>query len=214
VQQRLGLTIKRRAHFTNIYGPFCPDCGQAAESKKALQTHLVMAHGKRLAHYKRKENSAVLGNLSRPLNIESLDLKGKLPKEYLSDMKRIWRLSGVGHSDLVLVERITRKPPKEKALYPICVAIVTSGLVEAITTTPKRMRRVTEYVRQHSDLVRRIQQQQRYVRLKTREAKAKLLSLGLANPTKSLTYAERSKAKARDFKKDQRALRYAKKRSV
>ncbi len=44
----------------------------------------------------------MLGNLSRPLNIESLDLKGKLPKEYLSDMKRIWRLSGVGHSDLVL----------------------------------------------------------------------------------------------------------------
>jgi len=61
-----------------------------------------MAHSKRLTHYKRKEKSAVLGNLSRPLNIESLDLKGKLPKEYLSDMKRIWRLSGVGHSDLVL----------------------------------------------------------------------------------------------------------------
>jgi hypothetical protein len=63
-------------------------------------------------------------------------------------------------------------------------------------------------------LVREIQQQQRYVRLKTREAKATLLSLGLANPTISLTYAERSKAKARDIKKDQRALRYAKKRSV
>lgn len=140
----------------------------------------------------------------------------KLPKEYLSDTKRIWRLSGVGHSDLVLVERITRKPPKEKALYPICVAIVTSGLVEAITIAPKRMRRVTEYVRQHSDLVRGIQQQQRYVRLKTPEAKAKakLLSLGLANPTISLTNAERSKAKARDFKKDQRVLRYVKKRSV
>ena len=29
-----------------------------------------------------------------------------------------------------------------------------------------------------------------------------------------VTYAERSKAKARDFKKDQRVLRYAKKRSV
>ena len=79
------------------------------------------------------------------------------------------------HSDLVLVERITRKPPKEKALYSTCVAIVTSGLVEAITTAPKRMLCVTEYVRQHSDLVRGIQQQQRYVRLKTREAKAKLL---------------------------------------
>ena len=68
------------------------------------------------------------------------------------------------------------------------------------------MRRVTEYVRQHSDLVRGIRQQHRYVRLKTPEAKAKLLSLGLANPTISLTYAERSKAKARDFKKDQRVL--------
>ena len=120
VQQRLGLTIKRRAHFTNIYAPFCPDCGQAAESKKALQTHLAMAHGKRLAHYKRKENSAVLGNLSRPLNIESLDLKGKLPKEYLSDMKRIWRLSGVGHSDLVLVERITRKSEGGCAVPHVC----------------------------------------------------------------------------------------------
>jgi hypothetical protein len=173
-----------------------------------------MAHGKRLTHYKRKEKSAVRGKLSRPLNIESLDLKGKLPKKYLSDMKRIWRLSGVGHSDLVLVERITRKPPKEKALYPICVAIVTSGLVEAITTTPKRKRRVAEYVRQHSDLVTTIQQQKRYVRLKTPEAKARLLWLGLANPTISLTYAERSKAKSRDFRKDQRAIRYAKKRSV
>jgi hypothetical protein len=173
-----------------------------------------MAHGKRLAHYKRKEKSAVRGKLSRPLNIESLDLKGKLPKKYLSDMKRIWRLSGVGHSDLVLVERITRKPPKEDALYPMCVAIVTSGLVEAITTTPKRKRRVAEYVRQHSDLVTTIQQQKRYVRLKTPEAKARLLWLALANPSISLTYAERSKANARKFKKNQRAIRYAKKRSV
>lgn len=173
-----------------------------------------MAHGKRLTHYKRQEGPAGLGNVSRPLNIESLGIKGKLPKEYLSDMKRIWRLSGVGHSDLVLVERITRKPPKEKALYSICVAIVTRGLEEAITTAPKRMRRVTEYVRQRSDLVRGIQQQQRYVRLKTREAKARLLALGLANPTISLTYAERSKAKARDFKSDQRVLRYVKKPSV
>jgi hypothetical protein len=214
VERRPGLTIKRRAHFTNIYGPFCPDCGHAAESKKALQTHLAMAHGKRLTHYKRQAKPAVPGNLSRPLNIESLNLKGKLPKEYLSDMKRIWRLSGVGHSDLVLVERITRKPPKEDALYPMCVAIVKSGLLEAITTTPKRKRRVAEYVRQHSDLVTTIQQQQRYVRLKTPEAKARLLSLGLANPTKSLTYAERSKAKVRHFRKDQRALRYAKKHSV
>jgi hypothetical protein len=124
------------------------------------------------------------------------------------------------------LKRILRKPTHFLAkpnqlfvghalqLAPICVAIVTSGLVEAITTAPKRMRRLTEYVRQHSDLVSGIQQQQRYVRLRTREAKAKLLSLGLANPTISLTYAERSKAKARDFKKDQRALRYAKKRSV
>jgi hypothetical protein len=214
MQQRLGLMIKRRAHFTNIYGPFCPDCGQAVEGKKALQTHLAMAHGKRLAHYKRRESPVGLQDVSRPLNIESLDIKGKLPKEYLSDMKRIWRLSGVGHSDLVLVERIARKPPKEKALYRICLSIVTCGLEDAITTAPKRMRRVTEYVRQQSDLVRGIQQQQRYIRLKTREAKARLLALGLANPAISLTYAERSKAKARDFKSDQRVLRYAKKRSV
>jgi len=211
MERRLGLTIGRRKHFTNIHAPFCPDCGQVAESRKALQTHLAMAHGKRLVHYKRQKSPAGLRNVSRPLNIESLDIKGKSPKEYLSDMKRIWRLSGVGHSDLVLVERITRKPPKEKALYPICLEIVVRGLEDAITTAPKRMRRVTEYTRQHSDLVKEIQQQQRYVRLKTREAKAKLLSLGLANPTISLTYAERAKAKSRDFKSDQRANYYSKK---
>jgi hypothetical protein len=78
----------------------------------------------------------------------------------------------------------------------------------------KRKRRVAEYVRQHSDLVTTIQQQKRYVRLKTPEAKARLLWLGLANPSISLTYAERSKANARKFKKNQRAIHYAKKRSV
>jgi len=115
---------------------------------------------------------------------------------------------------LIFIERIERKSPKAKALYSICLAIITRGLEEAIARPPEGMRRITEYVRQHSDLVRRIQQQQRYVRLKPPEAKAKLLSLGLANPTISLTYAERSKAKARDFKKDQRVHRYAKSRSV
>ncbi len=102
MERRLGLTIRRRAHFTNIYAPFCPDCGQAAESRKALQTHLAMAHGKRLAHYKLRESAPGPRYVSRPLNIETLELKGKLLDEYVSDMKRIWRLSGVGHSDLVL----------------------------------------------------------------------------------------------------------------
>jgi hypothetical protein len=209
VERRPGLTIKRGSHFTNIYAPFCPDCGQAVESKKALQTHLAMAHGKRLVHYKRRESPAGRQYVSRPLNIESLDTEGKLPKKYLSDMKRIWRLSGVGHSDLILVERITRKPPKEKALYPICVAIVTRGIEEAITTTPKRVRHVTEYVRQNVDRVQRIQEQRRYSRLKTVEAKAKLLARGLANPTVCLTYAERAEANRREFTRDDRVTHYA-----
>jgi len=149
--------------------------------------------------------------VSRPLNIEGQELNGELLDEYLSDMKRIWRLSEVGHTDLIFIERIERKSPKEGALYSICLAIVTRGIEEATTTAPKRMRRVAEYVRQHSDLVGRIQQQRRYLRLKTPEAKAKLLSLGLANPAMSLTYAERATAKARDFRKDQRANCYAKK---
>ena len=72
-------------------------------------------------------------------------------------MKRIWRLSGVGHSNLLFVERITRKPPKEKALYPVYVAIITRGPEVAITTTAKRMHRVTEYVRQNADRLQRIQ---------------------------------------------------------
>jgi len=211
MERKVELTIKRRRHFTNIYAPFCPDCGQSVESRKALQTHLAMAHGKRLSHYKLREGAAGLRYGSRPLNIESLDLKGELRDEYLSGLKRIWRLSKVGHTDLILVERIMRKPPKEEALYPICLTIATCGLEEAITTATKRMRRVSEYVRQHSDLVARIQQQQRYLRLKTPEAKARLLSLGLANPAMSLTYAERATAKARDFKKDQRAISWAKK---
>jgi hypothetical protein len=184
------------------------------ESRKALQTHLAMAHRKRLVHYKLRPGAVGPHYVSRPLNIEGQELKGGLLDEYLPDMKRIWRLSEVGHTDLIFIERIERKSPKEKALYSICLAIITRGLEEAIATAPKRTRRVTEYVRQHSDLARRIQQQRRYVRLKTPEAKAKLLSLGLANPTISLTYAERSKAKARDFKKDQRVHRYAKSRSV
>ena len=123
-------------------------------------------------------------------------------------MKRIWRLSGVGHSDLVLVERITRKPPKEKALYPICLAIVARGLEEAITTAPKRMRRVTEYVNRNADRVRQIQKQRRYARLKTVEARARLLALGLANPTLSITYAERAGANSREFRKKDRVIRY------
>jgi hypothetical protein len=173
-----------------------------------------MAHGKRLAHYKRGGGPAGLGYVSRPLNIESLDLKGKLLDKYLSDMKRIWRLSGTGHSDLVLVERITRKPPKEKALYPICLAIVTRGLEGAITTAAKRMRRVTEYVRQHADRVQRIQEQRRYSRLKTAEAKARLLALGLANPGVSLTYAERAEADCREFSRDDRVIRYARPKNI
>ena len=72
------------------------------------------------------------------------------------------------------------------------------------------MRRVTEYVRQNADRVQRIQEQRRYSRLKTVAAKAKLLARGLANPTVCLTYAERAEAKSRDFKSDQRAIRYAK----
>jgi hypothetical protein len=209
VERRVGLTIRQRAHFTNIYAPLCPDCGQVAESKKGLQTHLAMVHGKRLAHYKLRETPGGPSYVSRPLNMESLNLDRKLLNEYLSDMKRVWRLSGVGHSDLILVERMTRKPQKEEALYAICLAIVTRGLEDAITTAAKHMRRVTKYASHHAELVRRIQQQQRYLRLKTPEAKARLLSIGLANPTICLTYAERAKAMRRAFNKRERAIHYA-----
>ena len=208
MERRVGLTIKRRSHFTNIYGPFCPECGQAIESRKALQTHLAMTHGKRLVHYKLRPGAVGPHYVSRPLNIEGQELNRGLLDEYLSDMKLIWRLSEVGHTDLIFVERIERKSPKDKALYSICLAIITRGLEEAIATAPARMRRVTEYVRQHSDLVGRIQQQQRYLRLKTPGAKAKLLSLGLANPTISLTYAERAKANSREFRKKDRIMHY------
>jgi hypothetical protein len=209
MERRVGLTIKLRAHFTNIYAPFCPDCGLATESRKALQTHLAMTHGKRLVHYKLRPGAVRPHYVSRPLNIEGQELNGELLDEYLSDMKRIWRLSEVGHTDLIFIERIERKSPKEKALYSICLAIVARGVEEAITTAAKRMRRVTEYVRQHSDLVQRIQRQRRYSRLKTAEAKARLLALGLANPTVSLTYAERADANRREFTRDDRAIHYA-----
>jgi hypothetical protein len=71
------------------------------------------------------------------------------------------------------------------------------------------MRRVTEYVRQNADRVQRIQEQRRYSRLKTVEAKAKLLARGLANPTVCLTYAERAEAKRREFTRDDRITHYA-----
>ena len=209
MQQRLGLTIKRRAHFTNIYGPFCPDCGQSVESRKALQTHLAMAHGKRLVHYKRRQGAAGPQYVSRPINIDSLGLEGKVLEQYLPDMKRIWRLSRVGHTDLILVERIKRKAPKVKALYSICLTIIARGLEEAIATAPKRMRRVAEHVRRHADLVRKIQEQQRYARLKLDESKARLLCLGLANPSVCLTYAERAEASSREFRKKDRIIHYA-----
>ena len=209
MERRLGLTTKRRSHSTNIYAPFCPDCGQVIENRKALQTHFAMAHGKRPVHYKRRAGPAGSRDVSRPLNIESCDLKEKTLGEYLSDMKRIWRLSGVGRSDLVLVERVARKAQKEKALYSICFVIVQCGFDKAMATAAKRDRRVTEYVRHYADVVRRIQEQRRYARLKTSEAKAKLLCLGLANPFVCLTYAERAKAKRRDFKKRERAIYYA-----
>jgi len=167
-----------------------------------------MAHGKRHAHYKLREGKAGSAYVSRPLNFESLDLNGKSRDEYLSDMARIWRLSGVGHSDLILIERIRQKPPKGEALYAICLVIVLHGLEEAIATTVKGMGRVAEYVRQHSDLVRRIQQQRRYSRLKTVEARARLLALGLANPAICLTYAERAKANRREFSRDDRLIHH------
>ena len=59
-----------------------------------------------------------------------LGLKRKVLDQHHSGMKRIWRLSEVGHTDLILVERITRKAPKVKALYSICLAIVARGLEE------------------------------------------------------------------------------------
>ena len=62
---------------------------------------------------------------------------------------------------------------------------------------------------QNADRVRQIQKQRRYSRLKTVEAKARLLALGLANPAKSLTYAERTEANRREFTRDDRANRYA-----
>ena len=64
-------------------------------------------------------------------------------------------------------------------------------------------------MRQHADRVQRIQEQRRYSRLKTVEAKARLLALGLANPAVSLTYAERAEATCREFTRDDRVIRYA-----
>src|SRR5260370_9249727 len=208
MERRAGLMIKRRSHFTNTYAPFCPDCGQSVESRKALQTHLAMAHGKRLVPYKRRESAAGPQYVSRPINIESLGLEGKVLDQYLPDMKRIWRLSKVGNTNLILVERIKRKAPKVKALYSICLVIVTRGLEEATATAPKRMRRVAEHVRQHADLVLKIQEQKRYARLKLLESKAKLLCLGMEHPAFGLTNPAHANAKHRDFPKSHRTLVY------
>lgn len=70
------------------------------------------------------------------------------------------------------------------------------------------MGRVRDYVSQHVDLVQHIQRQHRFTRLKTPIAKARLLAIGLARPEVCLTYAERTKASPREFRKKDRATRY------
>ena len=206
-----GLTVKQRPHFTNIYGPFCPVCGQPFDSKRALDTHLAMAHAKRSVHYQLRKNQKALRGVSRPINLEYLVQKGCEPDElkaWLKGMKRVRRLAKIGHTDLILVEPMTRKPPSEKRIYPMCLRIVLQGLEPTLTTAPKRMTHVRDHVSQHLNLARRIQEQQRYARLKTPEARARLLAIGLANPEVSLTRAERAKASRREFRKADRATHY------
>jgi hypothetical protein len=200
---RPGLTVKKRPHFTNIYAPFCPDCGLPFDSKKALDTHLAMAHAKRCVHYQFHKNQKALRGVSRPINLVHLVQKGCEPDEskaWLKGMKRVWRLAKIGHTDLILVEPVRRKPPSAKRLCSICLGIVQQGLEAVQTTAPKRMQRLRDYVSQHFNLVRRIQEQQRYSRLRAPNAKARLLAIGLANPEVSLTYAERAESKPREFR--------------
>src|SRR5215813_3444452 len=121
MERRVGLTIKRRSHFTNIYAPFCPDCGRATESRKALQTHLAMTHGKRLVHYKLRPGAVAPHYVSRPLNIEGQELNGELLDEYLPDMKRIWRLSEVGHTDLILSSGLRGSLRKRRCCTPFAM---------------------------------------------------------------------------------------------
>jgi hypothetical protein len=203
-----GLTIKRRPHFTNIYAPFCPHCCRPIETKKALDTHLAMAHAEKNVHYQRGKVTGSSVGVNRPINVGDIARAGcssDEKKAWLSGMRRIWRQSGIGHSDLILVEHVSRKPPKLEALFPICLEIMQRGLEHALATAPKRMQRVRDYVRQHLDLVRRIQAQRRFARLRTPQARAKLLVLGLGNPEVCLTYAERAEARRREFRKDGRA---------
>jgi hypothetical protein len=206
-----GLTVKQRPHFTNIYAPFCPDCGLPFESKKALETHLAMAHAKRSVHYQLRKNQKALRGVSRPINLEYLVQKGCEPDElkaWLKGMKRVRRIAKIGHTDLILVEPVRRKPPSAKRLYSMCLRVVLCGLEPTLTTAPKRMRRVRDHVSQHFNLVLRIREQRRYARLRTPEARARLLAIGLANPEASLTYAERANASPREFRKANRATWY------
>jgi hypothetical protein len=208
---RPGLTVKRRPHFTNIYGPFCPDCGQPLDSKRALDTHLAMAHAKRTVHYQHRKTANKLSDVNRPINVEQIIKAGcgsDDRKAWLRDMKRVPRLARTCHTDLILVEPVMRKPPSEKRIYPFCLRIVLRGLEPTLTSTPKRMRRVRDHVSQHLNLVRRIQEQRRYARLRAPEARARLLAVGLARPEVCLTYAERTKASPREFRKAVRATWY------
>jgi len=207
-----GLTVKQRPHFTNIYAPFCPDCGLPFESKKALETHLAMTHAKRSVHYQLCKNQKALRGVSRPINLEYVVQKGCEPEElkaWLKGMKRVWRLAKIGHTDLILVEPVRRKPPSAKRLHSICLGIVQQGLGAVLTTAPKRIQRLRDHVSQHLALVRRIQEQRRYARLRTLEARARLLAVGLANPEVSLTYAERAQASPREFRKATRAIHHS-----
>src|SRR5713226_5108079 len=135
-----GLTIKRRPHFANIYAPCCPECGRPMEKERTLQTHLAMAHAKRKVHYQRRKTPASLHGVNRPINVEQLVQAGcgsDERKAWLQGMKRVWRRLGTGHSDLILVEHVSRKSPRAEALYQICLRIMQRGLESAMTAAPK-----------------------------------------------------------------------------
>ncbi len=209
VTQRLGLTIKRRPHLFNVYASSCSRCGRPFTSKKAWDVHMAMAHRQRLVYYKQRRTVKPLENVTRGINpIEGL--RPASAKMLTPDMKRVWRLSGQEHADLVLVESVLRKAPSWRVLYALCLRLVRMGPTEvALPEIPKRLRHAGGYVSSHLDLVQRIQKQRRYTRLKSEESRARLLALGLAEPQVSLTYAERAASQPRKFRKEMgRATHY------
>jgi hypothetical protein len=176
-----------------------------------------MVHGKRWAYFERRPLEKVQPNPTRGVNFEAsinAERNGGNeidPRPFLKDLRRIRRTKGVAYADFKILEFVPRRNPTWQTLYDLCLRIVKEGNGDlALSRVPQRYQRRAEYIRSHLELVAQIERQKRYSRLKGMPARALLLAKWLAQPSLSLTAAERAVARRRSFRRENRAAHYRK----